>query len=995
MKITQHEIQQKVKSEFLSNLSYYSSFCYALDESSIISNLSKYIDEGFYNNQIGDIGISALCNAMNIHLMIIEQLPQSGIISHLSEISHPPSRVPVKYVINLLRYGAFTGPEHYDALVENKCKTKIEQVPSDNITNTVTNKRRKLSQLSLSTMFQRKQEPLTNLALSVTATSSGKTDQSQANVALLSSNQSLLIDKSPSILTTETSSNTTTLTWANFSSATATNCCTTSATAVLTSVELEAQITPEVEIVMPSTSTKHISVSDIGLYVAKTKDTKARVTSDNERYHILTSAWIPSEKDSFPRRADHRSFQYGWLSRYQWMVYSREHDGVFCKNCAVFAVEMVGKGCHQKLGGLVTKPFDNWKHATETFDKHGELKYHKDCIEKSYEFIKHYGGKAEDIRNQINNARKQQVIENRNKLVPIIETIIFCARQEIALRGHRDYGPLTDEEPPQNDGNFRAALRLRLRAGDFVLASHLQTTGKNATYLSWKTQNEIIEKCGGYISETIVGEIGDSIFTVIADETTDISGIEQFSISVRYLFNQNICEKFLGFIPVYDTTGYGLATALLNYLRNMNLNLNNLRGQAYDGASAMSGKFGGVQAEVKKNYPLAMYLHCSNHILNLAIAKACELREIQNALGVVQQTCVFLTASAKRLHVLKKTMALILPGHRTTRLKKLCTTRWVERHDAVITFVELLYSVVKSLEEIEHNHDKEASIKARSLSNSICDFKFLVALFVLNKFSTLLLPISCYLQSPDIDLMECCSQVKSLVTTMRSIRKDASAEFSNIFSDAAAAAAKQGVDPSIPRRVGRQINRANYETDAPVEYYKIAIFIPYCDFLIQEVDGRFQQHENTCLLLQHLLPSFIHNSTFEKIKQAVNMYASDLPGNEATIQAEYMLWMQKWAGTEIAARPRNSLEAIDKCTPGLFPNILKLLQIFAILPVSAATAERSFSTLRRLKTYLRSTTGEKRLNGLALMCIHRNIQLPIDSIIDRLAKQARKLDFVL
>lgn len=95
-------------------------------------------------------------------------------------------------------------------------------------------------------------------------------------------------------------------------------------------------------------------------------------------------------------------------------------------------------------------------------------------------------------------------------------------------------------------------------------------------------------------------------------------------------------------------------------------------------------------------------------------------------------------------------------------------------------------------------------------------------------------------------------------------------------------------------------------------------------------------------------------------------------------------------------RPANVLSALAVCTE-MYPNIKKLLKIFATLPVSTATAERSFSTLRRLKTYLRTTTGADRLNGLALMCIHRDISSAINpqDVITGLAKRNRRLDFVI
>lgn len=61
-------------------------------------------------------------------------------------------------------------------------------------------------------------------------------------------------------------------------------------------------------------------------------------------------------------------------------------------------------------------------------------------------------------------------------------------------------------------------------------------------------------------------------------------------------------------------------------------------------------------------------------------------------------------------------------------------------------------------------------------------------------------------------------------------------------------------------------------------------------------------------------------------------------------------------------------------TPRMFPTIYSLLQIFATLPVSAVSAERTYSTLRRLKTWLRARMSEQRLIGLCLLHAHRALQ---------------------
>ena len=68
----------------------------------------------------------------------------------------------------------------------------------------------------------------------------------------------------------------------------------------------------------------------------------------------------------------------------------------------------------------------------------------------------------------------------------------------------------------------------------------------------------------------------------------------------------------------------------------------------------------------------------------------------------------------------------------------------------------------------------------------------------------------------------------------------------------------------------------------------------------------------------------------------------------------------------------------------------KLISQTAIIPVSTATAQRSFSTLRILKTYLRNTTSESRLVGLALLAIHRDIDIPDDILLDKFANSGKE-----
>jgi hypothetical protein len=83
----------------------------------------------------------------------------------------------------------------------------------------------------------------------------------------------------------------------------------------------------------------------------------------------------------------------------------------------------------------------------------------------------------------------------------------------------------------------------------------------NARYLSSTIQIELIDICGRQLQQVIVSECNSAnCFSVIADETTDVSTTEQISLCVRYVgvdSDEEMCvkESFLGFAEASATTG--------------------------------------------------------------------------------------------------------------------------------------------------------------------------------------------------------------------------------------------------------------------------------------------------------------------------------------------------------------------------------------------------------------------------------------------------------
>nr|CAI5830621.1 unnamed protein product [Callosobruchus analis] len=119
----------------------------------------------------------------------------------------------------------------------------------------------------------------------------------------------------------------------------------------------------------------------------------------------------------------------------------------------------------------------------------------------------------------------------------------------------------------------------------------------------------------------------------------------------------------------------------------------------------------------------------------------------------------------------------------------------------------------------------------------------------------------------------------------------------------------------------------------------------------------------------------------------------------SVLKAEILLWKEKRAAirnsTPKIAVPSTAIEALHHCSQDVYFIVYQILKLLATLPVSNATPERTFSSLRRLKTSLRATMGQDRLTGLALLSTHRDI-IDINNIINQFAKSgSRRLPFVL
>ena len=118
----------------------------------------------------------------------------------------------------------------------------------------------------------------------------------------------------------------------------------------------------------------------------------------------------------------------------------------------------------------------------------------------------------------------------------------------------------------------------------------------------------MIQIVGSAILDEIVHRVKKAkLYSIVADETSDNSKTEQLSLLVRYVWNGKVEERLLGVLPVQKTTAEVLFHTVCSKVEEYGIEISNLRGQCYDGASNVSGVHTGLQARIKELSPSALF----------------------------------------------------------------------------------------------------------------------------------------------------------------------------------------------------------------------------------------------------------------------------------------------------------------------------------------------------------------------------------------------------
>jgi hypothetical protein len=447
----------------------------------------------------------------------------------------------------------------------------------------------------------------------------------------------------------------------------------------------------------------------------------------------------------------------------------------------------------------------------------------------------------------------------------------------------------------------------------------------------------------------------------------------------------------------------GLFNELIDALKSHDLDVANVRGQGYDNGSNMKGKHQGVQKRLLEINPRALYMPCACHSLNLTLcdmAQSC--RTAISFFGVIQRIYALFSRSTKRWKIL-------LDNVPKFTVKSLSSTRWESRIKSVQAIRYQAPEIRSALKQLEksafEDRDPNAVSDAQGLVTSLESFEFLVGLVIWHDILFAMNMVSKKLQSNIMCMDVALKQIQGVISFFKNYRDEG---FNASITSAKSMACDLGIEPEFPTR-RRAIRKRHFdegtsnqveEQQSAEESFRVNFFLVITDMAITSLTNRFEQLTEFKGVFGFLFNSrnlkSLDNDNLRKA--CINFVQMFTHGSSSDVELNNFFSELKVLQVTLPDRLMSAHEILEfVLDANCYPNVSIAYRILLIVPVTVASAERSFTKLKLTKNYLRSTMSQERLNGLAICSIERNIldTIDLDTIINDFASRNARRHFLL
>ncbi|CAI6347556.1 unnamed protein product [Macrosiphum euphorbiae] len=456
----------------------------------------------------------------------------------------------------------------------------------------------------------------------------------------------------------------------------------------------------------------------------------------------------------------------------------------------------------------------------------------------------------------------------------------------------------------------------------------------------------------------------------------------------------------------------------------------------------MRGQYNGIQSLIIQENPQAIFVWCCSHRLNLVVSDCTSTcTNAMDLYGNLERLYDFISCSKIRSSLYENNLKNLYPGEQVRRLKRVSTTRWMLHKAALDNVLKTFLAIIETLEmmcDSEVTCDNKSRSEANGFLSYLLSKRFVYTAFCFKTVLTILEPVSAILQKKDYDILSATLLLQSKYEELIQLRTDEALK--NIISNADEFIENTSLEFSslVEGRIRRKkVMCGETSRDEPLACsntnFRVNTFFVVIDRVTSELNRRFfDQSENN--VQQIGVYKDIALMTKKRIKE-VQLDSNRLPSdafmafcgvygkylNINELKSEYLTFtkcidaffktnelptsLHDYQNNDISDNSNSDScqeneDIDDACNEnlrsllpifrmfmknnlvGIFPNIYIFLKISLTLPVGSVSTERSFSKLKLIKSRLRSTMTNDRLESLMTISCEYDINIDYEEVLN-------------
>ncbi|XP_071734993.1 uncharacterized protein [Rutidosis leptorrhynchoides] len=478
---------------------------------------------------------------------------------------------------------------------------------------------------------------------------------------------------------------------------------------------------------------------------------------------------------------------------------------------------------------------------------------------------------------------------------------------------------------------------------------------------SSQTDANVVDCIPQEVRKSITDEIGENVFGLLVDESSDVSNKEHIEVVLRYVDTCGIVkERYLGLVHVVEESASSFKSGIESLLIENGLNMEKVRGQGYNGTSNMRDEFIDLKALIMKENRSAYYVHCFAHSLELVVVKVAKKHfsvgvffdMISVLMNVVCASCKHKDMVLESLK--EKVLEEIGNGevdngselNQELSVIRFGDTRVGPHYKTLLHLVDLFPSVIEVLEYVEKEGVNDLSKRqAYGLQIYFKSFDFVFYLHLTLHILGLTDLLSQSLQRKDQDIINTISLVKSTKRQLQKFRDDG---FDSLSKKILSFCEKHDIE--ILNMKEDYVNPKNRRQKTNItngHHYEFDCFNIVVDMQIEEFGDRFNEVSSELLICMAALNPVDSFRDFDpsKLLRLTELYPNDFSCVERmTLEHQLNVYIDNMQEDErfanlngIADLARVIVETRKHVS---HPLLYRLLTLALILPVATATIQR-------------------------------------------------------